>query len=122
MQTEKLVYETNEYTYIFKNFQTIKTFGRDIYDGSIMLKEADEYQNDKLILKKGKRRKLFLKTFIYIFFLGGVQRKIFDAFESKICLTKSKGSGFLTPRQMLQRLPIALVQVKAGNNLESLLN
>ena len=27
----------------------------------------------------------------------------------------------LTPKQMLQRLPIALAQVKAGNNSESLL-
>ena len=26
------------------------------------------------------------------------------------------------PKQMLQRLPIALVQVKAGNNSKSLLN
>ena len=38
---EKLIYETNEYTYSFKNFQTIKTFGRDIYDGKITIKEAD---------------------------------------------------------------------------------
>ena len=28
----------------------------------------------------------------------------------------------LTPNQMLERLPIALAQVKAGNNSESLLN
>ena len=28
----------------------------------------------------------------------------------------------LTPKQMLQRLPIALAQVKVGNNSESLLN
>ena len=28
----------------------------------------------------------------------------------------------LTPKQMLQRLPIALAQVKTGNNSESLLN
>ena len=28
----------------------------------------------------------------------------------------------LTPKQMLQRLPIALTQVKSGNNSESLLN
>ena len=28
----------------------------------------------------------------------------------------------LTPKQMLQRLPIALAQVKAGNNSEILLN
>ena len=28
----------------------------------------------------------------------------------------------LTPKQMLQRLPIALAQVKSGNNSENLLN
>ena len=28
----------------------------------------------------------------------------------------------LTPKQMFQRLPIPLVQLKAGNNSESLLN
>ena len=31
-------------------------------------------------------------------------------------------SKILTPKQMLQRLPIALAQIKAGNNSESLLN
>ena len=33
-----------------------------------------------------------------------------------------KGLKILTPNQMLKRLPIALAQVKAGNNSESLLN
>ena len=33
-----------------------------------------------------------------------------------------KGLKLLTPNQMLKRLPIALAQVKAGNNSESLLN
>ena len=46
---EKFIYETNEYTYSFKNFQTIKTFGRDIYEGKITIKEADEYQKDLLV-------------------------------------------------------------------------
>ena len=32
------------------------------------------------------------------------------------------GLKILTPKQMLQRLPIALAQVKAGNNSEKLLN
>ena len=32
------------------------------------------------------------------------------------------GLKTLTPKQMLQRLPIALSQVQAGNNSESLLN
>ena len=36
--------------------------------------------------------------------------------------TKGIGLKILTPKQMLQRLPIALAQVKAGNNSESLLN
>ena len=36
--------------------------------------------------------------------------------------TKRKGLKILTPKQMLQRLLIALAQVKAGNNSESLLN
>ena len=37
---------------------------------------------------------------------------------------ETKGTGFKisTPKQMLQRFPIALAQVKAGNNSESLLN
>ena len=35
---------------------------------------------------------------------------------------KGTGLKILTPKQMLQRLPIVLVQIKAGNNSESLLN
>ena len=54
---------------------------------------------------------------------------ILNRFKSKIFSIKSKGSGLLssklkilTAKQMLQRLPITLAQVKAGNNLENLLN
>ena len=42
--------------------------------------------------------------------------------EAKTKATKGAGLKILTPKQMLQRLPIALAQVKAGNNSESLLN
>ena len=42
--------------------------------------------------------------------------------EAKTKATKETGLKILTPKQMLQRLPIALAQVKAGNNSESLLN
>ena len=45
---EKLVYKTNKYTYNFKNFQTIKSLGKFIYDDTITLKEADDYQSDLL--------------------------------------------------------------------------
>ena len=43
-------------------------------------------------------------------------------YDSKNSETKGKGLKILTPKQMLQRLPITLAQVKAGNNSESLLN
>ena len=35
---------------------------------------------------------------------------------------KGKGLKILTPKQTLQRVPIALAQVKAGNNSQNLLN
>ena len=43
-------------------------------------------------------------------------------YKSKQNKTEEKGLKILTPKQILQRLPIALAQVKAGNNSESLLN
>ena len=42
--------------------------------------------------------------------------------EAKYRETKGTGLKILTPKQMLQRLPIAVAQVKAGNNSESLTN
>ena len=79
--------------------------------------------------KKKQEKEIVLENF-YNFFEG--REEIIDVFKSKIFLTKSKGAGILnpdhsklkilTPKQMLQRLPIALAQVKAGNNSENLLN
>ena len=67
---------------------------------------------------------------MYNFFEG--REKVVNAFDSKIFSIKTKGTGYLesepssfkilTPNQMLKRLPIALAQVKAGNNSESSLN
>ena len=41
----------------------------------------------------------------------------------KLCMIK-QGTGLkiLTPKQMLQRLPLTFAQVKAGNNTEKVLN
>ena len=52
-------------------------------------------------------------------------RETRNAFRSGILLIKArKGEGLkiLTPKQMLQRLPIALAQVKASKTSENLLN
>ena len=67
------------------------------------------------VKKKKQEKEIVLKN-RYNFFEG--REKTLDAFESKIFLTKSKGVGIinsdhfklkvLTPKQMLQRLPIAL--------------
>ena len=43
----------------------------------------------------------------------------YDARKNK---TDGKGLKILTPKQMLQRLPITLAPVKADNNSENLLN
>ena len=82
LHREKLIQETNEYTYGFKNFQSIKAFGRDIYEGKITINVADEHQKDLLVQimnlrentrtksqGKKKKKKLFLKT--CIIFWGG---------------------------------------------------
>ena len=68
----------------------------------------------------------------YNFFEG--RERVLNTFGSKIFPIKIECTGFsdkvsdhfnlklLTPKQMLQRLPIALAQVKAGNTSENLLN
>ena len=45
-----------------------------------------------------------------------------DIKKAKKAEKVGKGLKILTPNQMLKRLPIALAQIKAGNNSESLLN
>ena len=44
-----------------------------------------------------------------------MSRNIYD-------LKQGTGLKILTPKQMLQRVPIALAQIKAGNNSKSLIN
>ena len=42
--------------------------------------------------------------------------------EAKLKATKGTGLKRLTPRQILQRLPIVLARIKSVNNSENLLN
>ena len=87
-------------------------------------------KNTKPKSQEKKQEKEIVFENLYDFFEG--REKVLDAFKSKIFSIKSKGAGILNPnhfklkilthKQMLQRLPIALAQVKAGNNSESLLN
>ena len=62
----------------------------------------------------GKRLLIFLRDYIEM---------LSDAnYKAKQNETKGTGLKIVTSKQMLQRLPIALAQVKTGNNSESLLN
>ena len=139
---EKLVYKTNLRTYDFQNFQTIRAFARDIYNGEISLEDANEDQEkllDEIIYfhkktkpkngRKKQEKEDVIKN-LRNFYNG--RKKVINAFDSKIFPIKTKGTGYLeskpssfkilTPNQMFKRLPIALVQIKANNNSESLLN
>ena len=90
---EKLIYETNEYTYSLKNLQAIKTFGRNIYEGKITLEKANEYKTNLLAEiinfrkntkqrseEKNKKKKLFFKT--CIIFLK-VEKKLLMLLKAK---------------------------------------
>ena len=78
---------------------------------------------------KKQEKEIVLKNLYKIF---ETREKVLNGFDSRIFLLKSGGSGIsntdcsklkiLAPKQMLQRLPIALAQVKSGNNSENLLN
>ena len=120
----------------------MRTFGEDTYNRKITLEEADEDQSDlidkinEFIKKtksksdKKKQKREIAKENLYNFY--NAKEMVLNGFKSKIFLTKSTGTGalntdnsklkILTSKQMLQRLPIALAQVKAGNNSENLLN
>ena len=83
-----------------------------------------------MVKKTPKQRKTIdnLEKFYHsreeiINFFRDYGKLVLDAtYKSKQNETKRKGLKILTPKEMLQRLPIALAQVKAGNNSESLLN
>ena len=87
-------------------------------------------KNTKPRSQEKKQEKEIVLENLYNFFES--REKILDAFESKIFSKRYKSPGILNPNhselkilsreQMLQRLPIALAQVTASNNSESLLN
>ena len=55
-------------------------------------------------------------------FIDGYGSMILEAKKKAIEEQGGTGLKILTPKQMLQRLPIALAKVKEGNNSESLLS
>ena len=74
-----------------------------------------------------KEQKNFLHNIDMLYKARNEAIKLYDDYssmmsEAKLKATKGTGLKMLTPKQILQRLPIALAQVKAGNNSDNLLN
>ena len=91
--------------------------------------KQDEFLNKLSNIKIGKKTIKQKETITLksreevINFFTDYDEMLSDAnYDSKHIEAKGKGLKILIPKQMLQRLPIALAQVNAGNNSESLLN
>ena len=138
----RMVYKGSNKTYEFRNFKTIRAFGNEIRNNAIDMKTADIDQtsllshiNDFIKTKPRdpEKRKLRSDVLNSVNALVKGREMVLTAFKGgifQVSKESQEGEGvnegerikILTPNQMLKRLPIALANVKAGNNSESLLN
>ena len=132
----KYIGPTNDVS--FYEYMDSKELFNEIKDNQINFNDAVKREKEILnkisSIKIGKRttkqmevignfEKFYISREEVINFFRDCGKMILDAsYRSKQNGTMGKGLKILTPRQMLQRLPIALAQVKAGNNSKSLLN
>ena len=122
----------------FYEYMDSKELLKEIRSSQIRFSQTKNKQNDflnkltniKIGRKTLEQEKIInnLKKFYYsrqevINFFRDFTEMLSDAnYKAKQNETKGKRLQILTPKQMLQRLPIALAQVKAGNNSGNLLN
>ena len=138
----RMVYKGTNKTYDFRNYKTIRAFGNEIRNNVISLDTANieqanllSYISDLIKTKPRDPEKRKLRSDVLNSVTGLVKGRemVLTAFKSgiiQVSKESQEGEGvnegerikILTPNQMLKRLPIALAQVKAGNNSESLLN
>ena len=143
----KIDYDDLDYVVLSKDMEYNFSIEKDpisllkaIKDGEISLKEARDRQKNYLqylnIIRKGYKNSVQKKTLSNIENHFNAREKAIKFFEEYSTMVlearrlakEQEGTGanemlkILTPNQMLKRLPIALAQVKAGNNSESLLN
>ena len=132
----------NDLTYFYKGSTApIKYIGfkgplhifEIIYNGSIILedveKEQIKFKNHLNHIRQGNPNNRSEETINNIKNLYESRQKLVEMFNDysrekskRIYESKQEGTGLkiLAPNQMLKRLPIALAQIKAGNNSESL--
>ena len=134
IKRKDLKYETGKYKYDFQKYQTIRSFSESIYAGKISIHQAEMDQTnplEKLVnfnskpRPKTKENKDKKQNSVSISDLHEGRELTLNALRSEIFLIKEiqgKTLKILIPKQILQRLPIALAQVKAGNTSENVLN
>ena len=122
--------------YNFSELTDPLTLLDEIKKGKISLEEAKNNQQNYLeylnTIRKGNKnpeqRKTLANISVHFNARDSAIKFIEDygsmILEAKKITKEQEGTGLkiLTPNQMLKRLPIALAQIKAGNNSESLLN
>ena len=143
----KIDYDDLDYVVLSKDMEYNFSIEKDptsllkaIKDGEISLKEARDRPKNYLqylnIIRKGYKNSVQKKTLSNIENYINAREKAIKFFEEYSTMVlearrlakEQEGTGanellkILTPNQMFKRLPIALAQVKAGNNSESLLN
>ena len=134
----KFYYVGNTKDVSFYEYKDSKELFNAIKNNQIKFSEVKNKQNEFLNklsnIKIGKKtieqketinnlEKFYLSREEVINFFRDYIEMLSDAnYDSKHIETKGQGLKILTPKQMIQRLPIAFSQVKAGNNSESLLN
>ena len=132
---EKSGVKKDSVEYDFNNIKDPITFLNDIKEGKITIQEAkdkqENYYNYLNKIRKGKKSANQKRTLANINILFNARDnaiKFYEDYSSMILeakrLAKQEETGLkiLAPNQMLKRLPIALAQIKAGINSESLLN
>ena len=139
----KIDYDDLDYVILSKEMEYNFSIEKDpislpkaIKDGEISLEEARDRQKNYLqylnIIRKGYKNSVQKKPLSNIEnhfnarenAIKFIENYGLRVLEARRLAEEQEGTGLkiLTPNQLLKRLPIALAQVKAGNNSESLLN
>ena len=133
---EKSGAEKDSIEYNFYKIKDPMTLLKDIGDGKISIQEAkdkqENYYNYLKKIRKGNKSANQKRTLANINVLfnarDNVTKYVEDygsmILEARKLAREEEGEGLkvLTPNQMLKSLPIALAQIKSGNNSERLLN
>ena len=132
-----MVYKATNKTYDFRNFKTIRAYGNELRNNVIDMDAANVEQAHLTIYikdftTKTKPRDPNQKKLKEDVLASALSLYRGRELVCKVCQSgifpkpeesqEGEGLKILTPNQMLKRLPIALAQIKAGNNSESLLN